>query len=144
MSVLSERLMGDLKEAMKSKDSLRKGVITLIRAGISKAEKEKKAALVNAEEVEVLQRELKQTKQTLTEGVKAGREDIVEDSKKRIAVIESYLPEMMSEKEIVNFLEDKGVKKGDNIGKVMGLLMKENKGKVDGSVARAVIQKHFG
>ncbi|WP_263117567.1 GatB/YqeY domain-containing protein [Bacillus subtilis] len=144
MSVLSERLMSDLKEAMRSKDSLRKGVITLIRAGISKAEKEKKAALVEAEEVEVLQRELKQTKQTLAEGVKAGRGDIVEDSKKRIAVIESYLPEMMSEKEIINFLEDKGVQKGDNIGKVMGLLMKENKGKVDGSVARAVIQKHFG
>lgn len=143
MTTLSERLMNDLKEAMRNKETLRKGVITLIRAGLSKAEKEKKAPLTEVEETEVIQRELKQTRQTLAEGEKAGREDIIEASNERIAIIESYLPKMMTEEEIVSFLKDKGVQKGDNIGKIMGFLMKENKGKVDGSLAREVIQKHF-
>ncbi|WP_164088113.1 GatB/YqeY domain-containing protein, partial [Stenotrophomonas maltophilia] len=90
------------------------------------------------EEVAVVQRELKQTKQALAEAVKANREDIVESEKAKIVIIETYLPKMMTEEEIVSFLTSKGVQKGDHIGKVTGILMKDNKGKVDGSFAQEV------
>lgn len=143
MTTLNERIMNDLKDAMRNKDTLTKGVLTLIRAGLTSAEKEKKAALTPDEETAILQRELKQTRQTLTEGEKANRDDIVETEKAKVTVIEKYLPKMMSEDEIVQFLNEKGVQKGTNIGQVMGILMKEKKGKVDGTLAREVIQKHF-
>ncbi|MEX3713385.1 GatB/YqeY domain-containing protein [Cytobacillus horneckiae] len=140
---LNQRLMSDMKEAMKNKDALKKGVLTLLRAGLSAAEKEKKEVLVEAEEVAVLQRELKQNRQTLSEAEKAGRADIEKVTRQKIAIIEAYLPKMMNEEEIVSFLESKGAKKGDHIGKITGMLMKENKGKVDGAFAKEVIQKHF-
>lgn len=140
---LKNRLMDDMKEAMRNKDVLKKGVLTLLRAGISNAEKEKKAELTDVEEVAILQRELKQTRQTLAEGQKAGREDIVENEEAKIAIIEAYLPKMMDELEILAFLLSKGVQKGDHLGKVSGILMKENKGKVDGAFAQQVIKKHF-
>lgn len=144
MTTLNERLMGDLKEAMRNKATMKKSIITLLRAGLTAAEKEKKAALDEAEEVAVVQRELKQTKQTLAEASKAGRDDIVESEEAKIKIIEAYLPPMMTEEEIVSFLTSKGIKKGDHIGKITGTLMKDNKGKVDGSFAREVIIKHFG
>lgn len=143
MTTLNEQIMTDLKEAMKNKETLKKGVLTLIRAALTNAEKEKKAALTTEEEVAIVQRELKQTKQSLTEGEKAGRTDIVESELAKINIIEAYLPEMMSADDIVAFLTEKGVQKGTNIGQVMGILMKEKKGQVDGTLAREVIQKHF-
>jgi len=139
MSELNVRLMEDMKEAMRNKEGLRKGVLTLIRAGLIKAAKEKKEPLTDAEQTAVIQRELKQARQTLDEGVKANREDIVVEANEKIAIISSYLPKMMTEEEIISFLTDKGVKKGDHAGKVMGLLMKEHKGKVDGALAKTVI-----
>ncbi|ARO21355.1 glutamyl-tRNA amidotransferase (plasmid) [Bacillus tropicus] len=143
MTTLNERLMAELKDAMRNKYVMKKNIITLIRAGLAAAEKEKRAPLTEVEEVGVVQRELKQTKQALAEAVKANREDIVESEKAKIVIIETYLPKMMTEEEIVSFLTSKGVQKGDHIGKVTGILMKDNKGKVDGSFAQEVIKKHF-
>ncbi|MES9681739.1 GatB/YqeY domain-containing protein [Gottfriedia acidiceleris] len=144
MTTLNERLMSDMKDAMRNKETMKKGIITLLRAGLTAAEKEKRTVLTEVEEVGVIQRELKQTKQTLAEAEKAGRTDIIEVEKAKIAIIEAYLPQMMTEEEIVSFLTSKGVQKGDHTGKVTGILMKDNKGKVDGSFAREVILKHFG
>lgn len=140
---LSQRMMVDLKEAMKNKDVLKKGVLTLMRSGLATAEKEKKEPLSEAEETAIVQRELKQARQTLAEAENAGREDIVEATREKIAIIETYLPQMMTAEEIVAFLESKGVKKGDHVGKIMGLLMKEHKGKVDGALAKEVISTNF-
>ena len=143
MKALNELLMEDLKVAMKNKDTVTKGVLTLLRAGLTAKEKEKKDALTKEEEVEVLMRELKQTKDTIAEAKKAGREDVVEAQEKRIKVIQIYMPAMMTEDEIVEFLTQKGAKKGMNIGQLMGMLMSEKKGKVEGGFAQEVIKKHF-
>jgi len=143
MKALNELLMADLKVAMKNKDTVTKGVLTLLRAGLTAKEKEKKDALTKEEEVEVLMRELKQTKDTIAEAKKAGREDVVEAQEKRIDVIQIYMPAMMTEDEIVAFLTQKGAKKGMNIGQLMGMLMSEKKGKVEGGFAQEVIKKHF-
>ena len=143
MTTLNERLMNDLKEAMRNKDHLKKGVLTLLRAGVTNAEKEKKAPLSAEEETAIVQRELKQTRQSLAEGEKAGRGDIVENEQAKIAIIEQYLPTMMTEEEIVVFLTSKGVQKGDNVGRIMGVLMKEKRAAVDSITAKSVIEKHF-
>jgi len=143
MKALNDLLMADLKVAMKNKDTVTKGVLTLLRAGLTAKEKEKKDALTKEEEVEVLMRELKQTKDTIAEAKKAGREDVVEAQEKRIDVIQIYMPAMMTEDEIVAFLTQKGAKKGMNIGQLMGMLMSEKKGKVEGGFAQEVIKKHF-
>ncbi|PFK99835.1 glutamyl-tRNA amidotransferase [Priestia megaterium] len=140
---LNQKLMNHLKEAMKNKDTVKKAVITLLRAGLTSAEKEKKAPLTDVEETLIVQRELKQTKDSLAEAQKAGRTDIVEAEQAKIEIIESYLPEMMTEEEIIAFLTEKGIKKGAAVGPTMGILMKDKKGKVDSSFAKQVIQKHF-
>lgn len=143
MTTINEKLMNDMKEAMRNKETLRKGVITLIRATLLQTAKDKKEPLTEEEEIVIIQRELKQTRQALEEAEKAQREDLAAEMKEKIAIIETYLPAMMSEEEIVRYLSEKGAAKGDNVGKLMGLLMKENKGKVDAALAKEAIQKHF-
>lgn len=143
MATLNERLMIDLKEAMKNKDTLKKAVITLLRAGLTAAEKEKKDTLTQEEENVIVLKELKQTKDSLAEAKKVGREDVVANEQIKLSIIETYLPKMMGEEDIISFLTSKGVQKGMNLGQIMGILMKDNKGKVDGNLAREVIQKIF-
>lgn len=143
MTTLNERLMNDLKEAMKNKDALKKAVLTLLRAGLTAAEKEKKDVLTQEEENVIVLKELKQTKDSIAEAKKVGREDVVTNEQIKLTIIETYLPKMMGEEDIISFLNSKGVQKGTNFGQIMGILMKDNKGKVDGNLAREVIQKHF-
>lgn len=143
MTTLIQRTLEDLKVAMRNKDELRKGVLTLLRAALLNEEKKTKRTLDEAGEVEITKREINQSKGLIVEAQKANRTDIIEKENQKIAVLEEYLPTMLTEDEIVAYLKSQGVEKGANIGKTMGILMKEHKSNVDGTFAREVITKHF-
>ena len=144
MATLQERIMTDLKTAMKNKDALRKGVLTLLKAALQNDAIKFKRALKDDEEVAVIKREINQCRGLITEAEKANRTDIVENEKNKVTVLETYLPTMLTEDEIVAYLTSKGVQKGAHEGKTMGILMAEYKAKVDGTFAKEVIAKHFG
>ncbi|WCK57638.1 GatB/YqeY domain-containing protein (plasmid) [Aneurinibacillus sp. Ricciae_BoGa-3] len=138
---MQERIMAEMKEAMKQKETVRKGVLTLLRAGLSNAEKEKRSPLTEAEEIAIVQRELKQTRQSLAEAEKANRQDIVEQETAKIVVIQAYLPAQMSKEEIKDALEKLGVVKGMTIGDAMKLAKGSLAGKAENGLISQVVRE---
>lgn len=143
MSELKKTLMADMKTAMKEKDTLKKGVVNLLRAGIQSEELTKQSELTEEEELKVVQRELKQTKQSLEEGQKAGREDIVEAETAKIAIIEQYLPKQLSVEEVKALLEQKGISKDAKMGEIVGQMMKETAGSAEGKVVSQAVKEYL-
>ncbi|PLS15066.1 glutamyl-tRNA amidotransferase [Bacillus sp. M6-12] len=140
---LQKRIMEDLKNAMRNKETLKKGVLTLIKAGLTSAEKEKRSELTEAEELAIVQRELKQTKQSLAEAEKANRPDIVEQEKAKIEIIEAYLPKQLSKEEIEKELDTLGVQKGMTMGEAMKIAKPALNGKVDNGLLSQLIKQRL-
>ncbi|PDZ94004.1 glutamyl-tRNA amidotransferase [Bacillus cereus] len=143
MSKLKEQLMNDLKQAMKEKDTVKKNVIILIRAGISNSEKENKRELTKEEEIAIVRKELKQTKEALQIAEKANRQDIVESEKLKIAVIELYLPAQLSEEEVHDILIKLNVAKTAKMKDVMQLMQTEVAGRADGSLVSRIVKEYL-
>ncbi|AXI00802.1 glutamyl-tRNA amidotransferase [Sporosarcina sp. PTS2304] len=143
MSELKSRLMADIKTAMKEKDTMKKGVINLLRAGLQNEELELKRELTPEEEIKIVQRELKQTKQSLEEGQKADREDIVEAEKAKIAIVESYLPKQMNVDEVKELIASLGVSKDTPMGQAIGAVMKEVAGRAEGKTVSQAVKEYL-
>ncbi|MGX5608812.1 GatB/YqeY domain-containing protein [Bacillus cereus] len=143
MSKLKAQLMNDLKQAMKEKDTVKKNVIILIRAGISNSEKENKRELTKEEEIAIVRKELKQTKEALQIAEKANRQDIVESEKLKIAVIELYLPKQLSEEEVHDILIKLNVEKTAKMKDVMQLMQTEVAGRADGSLVSRIVKEYL-
>lgn len=144
---IKEQLMADMKAAMKAKEEgkLALNTIRVARAHIRQAEIDNGHADFNDDQVlAVLRKEVKQRKETLSEIESSGREDLVEQTKAEIDVLEKYLPaEMTPEavevavKEIVDAM-DPGQK---NMGSVMKAVMAKLKGKADGKLINQIVRK---
>lgn len=144
---IKEQLMADMKAAMKAKEEgkLALNTIRMARAHIRQAEIDNGHADFNDDQVlAVLRKEVKQRKETLSEIESSGREDLVEQTKAEIDVLEKYLPaEMTPEaveaavKEIVDAM-DPGQK---NMGSVMKAIMAKLKGQADGKLINQIVRK---
>ena len=129
-----------LKNAMREKDVLAKGVLTLVKAALDSAEKEKGAALSTEEEVAIVNREIKQTNQALEGAQEAKREDLIEKEKAKLVLLKSFLPTQLSEDEIVTILTEAGVTKGMNMGEAMKIAKPLLAGKTDGGTMSKVVK----
>ena len=144
---IKEQLMADMKAAMKAKEEgkLALNTIRMARAHIRQAEIDNGHADFNDDQVlAVLRKEVKQRKETLSEIESSGREDLVEQTKAEIDVLEKYLPaEMTPEaveaavKEIVDAM-DPGQK---NMGSVMKAVMAKLKGQADGKLINQIVRE---
>lgn len=144
---IKEQLMADMKAAMKAKEEgkLALNTIRMARAHIRQAEIDNGHADFNDDQVlAVLRKEVKQRKETLSEIESSGREDLVEQTKAEIDVLEKYLPaEMTPEaveaavKEIVDAM-DPGQK---NMGSVMKAIMAKLEGQADGKLINQIVRK---
>ena len=94
---LKERLMADLKEAMKSKDKLRKDVITMVRAAIKQKEVDERVELSDSDVEDIIGKQLKEKKSSIEEFKKGNREDLVEHTNQEIEILLDYLPEQLSD-----------------------------------------------
>ena len=97
---LKQKLQEDLKSSMKNKDAIKKSVITLIRASIKQYEVDKRVELGDDEIVDLIAKQLKQTKDSRDEFEKAGRDDLVSKAEAEIEVLKEYLPQQLSEEEL--------------------------------------------
>lgn len=138
---LKEVMMKDLVQAMKEKNALKKCVLQLMKAGLENQEREKRSPLTEAEELQIVQRELKQTKQALQEAEKANRADLVEQEKEKIAVIESYLPKLLTEDEVVEKLKELGISSGMNMGEAMKKAIPVLSGKAENAVISKAVKQ---
>ncbi len=142
---LSEKLVKDQMEATKAKDRFRLSVIRLLRAELQNSAIAKKASLDPQEELTVLSREVKRRQEALNDYERSGRQDLVDDLKKEIMILEKYLPEQLGEAEleklIRNAVAESGAKNKKEMGMVMGLLMPQIKGRADGGTVRKIVEK---
>lgn len=139
--MLKEKLKDEFKSAMRNKEVLKKGILTMIISNITTAEKEKGTELTEIEVLAIVQRELKQTKQALVEAEKAERLDNIEYGKEKIAIIESYLPQMMTADEIRALLVENGIGSGTNMGEAMKIIKPLVAGKADNALVSKTVKE---
>ena len=138
--MLKDQVFAQLKVAMKEKDVLSKGVLQLVKAALDAAEKEKGATLTEAEEIAVINREVKQTNQALEGAQSAGRADLIEKEQAKLALLKSFLPKQLSEEEIAEALKAAGVTAGMNMGDAMKIAKPLLTGKAEGAVISKVVK----
>ncbi|MFV0561369.1 MAG: GatB/YqeY domain-containing protein [Enterococcus sp.] len=144
MSLLS-RLNEDMKTAMKAKDKESLQVIRMLKASLQNEQIKESRELTDDEELTVLSREMKQRRDSLTEFEKADRNDLVEQVKKEIVIVEKYMPEQLSDEEIQQIVQEAitqtGASSVKEFGKVMGVVMPKVKGKADGNTVNAIVKE---
>ncbi len=129
-----------LKNAMREKDVLAIGVLTLLKAALDSAEKDKGAVLSTEEEVAIVNREIKQTNQALEGAQKAQREDLIAQEEAKLVLLKSFLPKQLSEDEIGTMLTEAGITKGMNMGDAMKIAKPLLTGKTDGGTMSKVVK----
>ncbi len=138
--MLKTTVFEQLKNAMREKNVLAKGVLTLLKSALDSAEKEKGAALSAEEEAAVVNREIKQTNQALEGAQKAQREDLIEQEEAKLVLLKSFLPKQLSEDEIITMLTEAGITKGMNMGDAMKIAKPLLAGKTDGATMSKVVK----
>jgi uncharacterized protein len=144
MSLL-DRLNQDMKQAMKNKDKEKLSVIRMVKSSLQNEGIKFGKVLSEDEELQVLTREMKQRKDSLLEFEKAGRDDLVNNLKQEIVVLNEYMPAQMSEEElktvIQETIEQTGAASKADMGKVMGAIMPKVRGKADGAMVNRLVQQ---
>lgn len=138
---MKQAVFEQLKQAMKDKDAVAKGVLTVLKSALDKAEKEKGSELTFEEEIAVVNREVKQTQQALDGAKQAGREDLIEQENRKLEILQSFLPKQLSEEEIANVLTEAGISKGMNMGEAMKIAKPLLVGKADGRTIAKVVKQ---
>lgn len=144
---LKEQLKEDLKSAMKDKDTVRKNVVQLIKAGVLQIEKDKQVTLDDEGVLDVIAKQLKQRRDSLPDYEKSGREDLISELKREMEVLMGYLPEQLSHEELEEIVKaavlETGATTVKDMGKVMAAVMPKTKGRADGKeinqIARALL-----
>ena len=142
---LKERLLQDMKDAMKAKDTVKKNTVQLIRSGVLQIEKDNKIELDDEGVLDVIAKELKKRRDSLPEFEKSGRTDLIENLNKEIDVLLGYLPEQLTEEEIQVIVEEtiKEVQAESmkDMGKVMGAVTPKVKGRADNKIVSGYVKK---
>ena len=144
---LKDRLLEDMKSAMKKKDTIRKSTITMVRASILQKEKDEKVKLDDAGVVGIIAKEVKQRKDSIPEFERGNRPDLVDELNTEINILMEYLPQQLTEKEIgkivLQTISEVGATGMKDMGKVMGALMPRLKGRADGKLINEIVRKHL-
>lgn len=143
---LKEQLFNDLKTAMKEKDTIRKEVIQIVRAGVLQIEKDNKIDNLDDDSVlSVISKEIKKINDVMPDFEKAQRQDLVDEANKKIELLKAYLPEQLSEAEIEEIvaetIKNVGAVSVRDMGKVMGSVTAKTKGKADNKLVSNVVKK---
>ena len=122
---LQARLDQDLKTAMAAKDADKLSTVRFLKSAVKYAAIEKKAQnLSDAEIRQVIQKQVKQHRESIDQFTKAGRTDLLEKEKRELAILESYLPKQLGEEELMRIVESEVRKAGASSKKDFGRMMK--------------------
>lgn len=135
---LKEKLMEDLKSAMRNKEKRRKDTITMLRAAVKQREVDERIELADEDVLAIVGKQVKQKRESIKEFQKAARIDLVEQAEEEIEILMVYLPEQLTEDEIDEIVREAIVQTGAasmrDMGRIMGVVMPKVKGKADGSL----------
>jgi uncharacterized protein len=147
--MLKTRIQDDVKAAMKAKDKSRLTTLRLISAAIKQREVDERIELDDEQVLAVLEKMLKQRRDSITQYEGAGRQELADQEKSEVTIIETYMPEGLSDEEIAAMVDaavaESGAETVRDMGKVMGLLKPKMQGRADmGQVSGLVKQKLSG
>lgn len=147
--MLKTRILDDVKAAMKAQDKPRLATLRLITAAIKQREVDERIEMDDTQVLSVLEKMIKQRRDSITQYEKAGRQELADQEKSEIAIIEDYMPEGLSDEEILAMVEsaitETGAASIRDMGKVMGLLKPQLSGRADmGKVGGLIKQKLSG
>lgn len=145
---LSERINNDLKEAMKSKDSFRLSVIRMVKGTMQLAKPNPREELTDDDVITVISKQIKMRNDSIKEFEAAGRSDLVEQNKKEIEILNTYMPKQLSEEELTEIIDKVFEEVKPTSQKDMGLIMKNIsplvKGKADMSLVNKLVKERLG
>lgn len=126
---------------MKEKDDLKKNTIMMIRSAILQIEKDTQKEVSENEIIDIIAKELKKRKETLTDIEKSGREALVDNVNREIEIIKSYLPEELSKEELEKIISETIVEIGATSMKDMGKVMQAVRAKVTGRADNKLVNE---
>jgi len=145
---LKERITDDMKAAMRSGDKERLGVIRMITAAIKQREVDERITLDDAQVLTVLEKMVKQRKESVVQFQAGNRADLVDRENAEIALLQGYLPKQLSESELDTLIGEAiaavGATTIKDMGKVMGIIKGKAQGQADMAVVGAKIKAKLG
>jgi uncharacterized protein YqeY len=145
---LKERLLDDMKVAMREKDTIRKNTVQMARAAVLQVEKDNRITLDDDGVIDVIAKEVKRRRDAIPEYEKSGRLDLLEDLKKEIDVLLQYLPQQLTEEELEvivrQAVQDTGASSAKDTGKIMQAVMPQVRGRADGKMINQIVKKLLG
>lgn len=143
--MLKEKLLNDLKEAMKEKNLIRKNTIQMVRAAILQIEKDKGIEVTDEQIIEIIAKESKKRKDAAVDFEKSGREDLIKQNNEEIEILSTYLPKQLSTQEIETIVKEIIQNSGATSMKDMGIVMKTAKERIgaaaDGKTISDAVKK---
>jgi uncharacterized protein YqeY len=144
---LEERLVEEMKQAMKSNDKLRLSTIRMIRSTLKNKEIELRRKLEDEEVVKVIQAMVRKGEESVEQFQTGGRMDLVEKEKKEIEILKSFLPQPLSQEEMLKIIDqsiqETQASSPKDIGKVMKSVMPKIGGKADGKLINQLVKERL-
>jgi uncharacterized protein YqeY len=142
---LEERLVEEMKQAMKSNDKLRLSTIRMIRSGLKNKEIELRKKLEDEDIVKVIQVMVRKGEESVEQFQAGGRVDLVEKEKREIEILKSFLPQPLSQEEILKIIgqsiQETQASSPKDIGKVMKSVIPKMGGKADGKLINQLVKE---
>jgi uncharacterized protein YqeY len=146
---LQVHLMDKMKEAMKAKDTVALQALRAVKAAflLAKTETGAQSELTEEQEIKIIQKQVKQRKDSVAIYLQQGREDLAIPEQAEIAVLEQFLPKALSEDEVSNVvlatITELGASGMQDMGKVMGVVSKKLAGQADGKMIADLVKKQL-
>ena len=144
MSLLN-RLTEELKEALRAGNHTKLSVIRLLKSSIKNREIEKMAPLTDEEVIDIIMTALKQRRESIEQFQKGGREDLVRKEKSELEVLQTFLPQQLSEEELAEEIQavirEVGASSPKDMGKVMKIVMVRVKGRAEGARVSSLVKE---
>ena len=147
MPTIKERLQEDWKQALKAKDKFKAETLSTARSAILLVEKTDGVKLEDEKVIEIISKEVKQLKEAMLEFEKGNRQDLVDEAKAKVEILLEYLPQQLSEDEILEIVEDAASEVGANnikdMGKVMAIVRPKIIGRADGKLVSQIVKQYL-
>ncbi|MFD2530177.1 MULTISPECIES: GatB/YqeY domain-containing protein [Polaribacter] len=146
---LQKEVMNKMKEAMKAKDTVALQALRAVKSAflLAKTESVVQVELSEEQEIKIIQKQVKQRKDSAAIFIKQGREDLAAPELAELAVLEQFLPEALSEEEIegvvIATIDDLNASGMQDMGKVMAVMQEELAGQADGKIISTLVRKHL-
>jgi len=144
---LKKQIENDLKDSMKSGDNITRGVLRMLFSDLKNVEINERKEISEEKIIEIIKKNIKSRKDSITQYKKGNREDLASQEKKELEILEKYMPEQMSEDEIRKIVIDVISKSeavgASDFGRVMGVVMKEIGSKADGGLVGGILREEL-